>query len=115
MKNYNTNNNNIQDPLPAEPWTDVRNATDYGSACLQVNSSSKVIFGSEDCLYVNVYTKSIKPEARLPVMVWIHGGAYMEGDGSDYFHGPDYLLRKAIVLVTLNYRLSILGTLMPFL
>lgn len=72
-------------------------------------SPGKNIQGSEDCLYLNVYVKSAKNDQRLPVMVWIHGGAFMYGSGDDLQYGPDYLLRKNVVLVTLNYRLGIFG------
>lgn len=65
--------------------------------------------GSEDCLYLNVYVKSTKNDRRLPVMVWIHGGGFMYGSGDDMQFGPDYLLRKDIVLVTFNYRLGVFG------
>lgn len=70
---------------------------------------TKIVEGSEDCLYLNVYTKSLNPNLRRPVMVWIHGGAFLMGDGSDSVYGPDYFLRKDIVFVTFNYRLSVLG------
>lgn len=46
-----------------------------------------------------------------PVMVWIHGGGYLQGCGDDKFYGPDYLLRKDIVYVSMNYRLGIFGKL----
>jgi carboxylesterase type B len=58
---------------------------------------------------LNVYVKSIVPEENLPVMMWIHGGAFSFGSGDDSFYAPDYLLRKDIVLVTINYRLGIFG------
>lgn len=69
------------------------------------------IIGDEDCLYLNVYTTNIEPEEKRPVMVWIHGGAFYEGSGDSTFHGPDYIVKKDVVLVTLNYRLGVLGML----
>ena len=65
--------------------------------------------GSDDCLYLNVYTKSLENNVKLPVLFWIHGGAFSLGSGNDDIYGPKYLLRKDVVLVTINYRLGALG------
>lgn len=65
--------------------------------------------GDEDCLYLNVYTVDIVK--KRPVMVWIHGGAFSMGSGDATLFGPDYIVRKDVVLVTLNYRVGVLGTL----
>lgn len=65
--------------------------------------------GSEDCLYLNVYTPDIKPKKPLPVMFWIHGGAFCSGSGEDDFYGPELLVRQGVILVTINYRLEVLG------
>lgn len=70
---------------------------------------SQTFIGSDDCLYLNVYTKNLKPSKKQPVMVWIHGGYFMVGEGSDKMFGPDYFMRKDIILVTFNYRLGIFG------
>jgi len=67
--------------------------------------------GDEDCLYLNVYTTKIELLKKRPVMVWIHGGGYLLGSGNADFYGPDYIVPKDVVLVTLNYRLGVLGTL----
>lgn len=61
--------------------------------------------GTEDCLYVNIYTPKI--HANLDVLVYIHGGAFMFGAGASY--QPHILLDKNVVFVTLNYRLGPLG------
>ena len=66
-------------------------------------------FGAEDCLYLNVYTPNITPKSPLPVMVWIHGGAFVSGGGDDDFYGPEFLVRQGVILVTINYRLEALG------
>lgn len=63
------------------------------------------ILGTEDCLYVNIYTPKI--HAKLDVIVYIHGGAFMFGSGAIY--QPHILLDKNVVYVTLNYRLGPLG------
>ncbi|KAJ8687537.1 hypothetical protein QAD02_023331 [Eretmocerus hayati] len=99
----------FKDPVPLEPWTGEKNATSFGPMCAQTDAITQVSQGDDDCLYLNVYTKSIASTKRRPVMVWIHGGAFMFGSGDDMLYGPDYLLRKDIVLVTINYRLGVLG------
>jgi len=53
--------------------------------------------------------------ARKPVMVWIHGGAYMMGSGNDVIYQPDYLMAKDVILITINYRLGALGKICIFL
>lgn len=65
--------------------------------------------GHEDCLFLNVYTPSLEAE-RLPVMVWVHGGAFELGSGNTIYYGPDYFIDSGVIFVTLNYRLSALGT-----
>ena len=102
-------NNKLQEPFPAEPWSGTRDATNFGSMCAQYDFVTRTVQGSDDCLYLNVYVKSITHNRKLPVMVWIHGGAFMFGAGDDFLFGPDYLLKKDIVLVTINYRVGVLG------
>lgn len=88
----------------------MRKATAHGPECTQYNIlTDKFILGSEDCLYLNVYTKDLKPKAPLPVMVFIHGGGYKSGSGNDSRYGPDFLVDHGVILVTLNYRLEALG------
>nr|XP_034829481.1 esterase FE4-like [Maniola hyperantus] len=97
-------------PQPKTPWEGVRSAKEHASKCYQYelfNNESAPSVGSEDCLYLNVYTPNLVPINPLPVMVWIHGGGFISGAGDD--NGPQFLLRKGVILVTLNYRLEILG------
>lgn len=68
-----------------------------------------MIIGEEDCLILNVYTPLPKGDALLPVMVFIHGGGFRDGSGSPLLYGPNYLIDKGVILVTLNYRVEILG------
>ena len=63
--------------------------------------------GQEDCLFLNIY--SSVTGRSLPVMVWIHGGALLAGSGTFQQHGPQHLLDREVVLVTVNYRLGALG------
>lgn len=70
------------------------------------------VIGDEDCLYLNVFTTDTKPLKKRAVMVWIHGGGFFMGSGNASFYGPDHIIRKDVVLVTLNYRLGVLGKLL---
>ncbi|XP_058054610.1 esterase B1-like [Anopheles bellator] len=80
--------------------------------CLAVTELPPGRKGTEDCLYLNVYT-TCGPSDRVgllkPVMVWIHGGGYLMGSGNTDLYGPDYLLQHDVILVTFNYRLGPLG------
>lgn len=101
----------FQAPQPAVSWDGVRSAKDFGPACFQHNLMlhPEAPFGEEDCLYLNIYTPEIKPPTSLPVMFFIHGGAFLFGSGDDEFYGPEFLIRKEVILVTINYRVGALG------
>nr|CAD7574329.1 unnamed protein product [Timema californicum] len=98
-------------PEPPDSWSGIRNALVEGSACIHIDSIFKRIQGEEDCLYLNVYTPKLPGgyTPLKPVMVWIHGGGFHEGSGNTTIFGPDYLVHADVVLVTLNYRLGVLG------
>lgn len=69
-----------------------------------------MVAGQRDCLVVNVYTPfNTDPDEKLPVMVFVHGGGFFQGSGSPTMYGPKYLIRKGVILVTLNYRVNIQG------
>lgn len=100
----------FQDPQKPDAWSGVLDATKPGPKCFQMSPSSEKGFeGSEDCLYLNVYTPSLPQEKleKLPVIFFVHGGRYLFGQG-DYYR-PDYIIDNDVILVTINYRLHILG------
>lgn len=89
-------------------------ATREGNACAQSNVLAPKPIGDEDCLYINVFTPKIPSvfqwvQVLLPVMVWFHGGGYVDGSGSSQVFGPDFIVEKNVILVTMNYRLGVLG------
>jgi para-nitrobenzyl esterase len=96
-------------PQPAAKWTAVRGATKFGPTCAQVTTLGPFASppnSNEDCLYLNVFTPDLK--GKLPVLVWIHGGGYVDGASNDY--DPTKLVTKGkLVVVTFNYRLNLFG------
>lgn len=103
-------------PQPLEPWSGVRSVKDVGAASHQnpVVLDALSAFNvkepqSEDCLYLNIWTPAADG-ARRPVMVWIHGGAFVIGSGAqDIYEGTSLASRGDVVVVTVNYRLGALG------
>lgn len=87
----------------------MREATKFGNICAQFDWITKKISGSDDCLFLNVYSTNLTPDTPRATLVWIHGGGFVFGSGDDDLFGPDLLVEKDIVLVTINYRLGILG------
>jgi para-nitrobenzyl esterase len=101
-------------PQPAAKWKDERDATKYGAHCAQGRVFDDMIFQdagpSEDCLFLNVYAPADATEkSNLPVMFWIHGGGFAGGGSNEPRHNGDFLPLKGVVLVTINYRLGVLG------
>ena len=97
---------------PAEPWGEaVLEAHQERDVCPQHpgRSSLHATGMSEDCLNLNVFVPGGGELTNLPVMVWIHGGAYVGGSGGDYYYGPEFMMDEGIILVTINYRLGALG------
>jgi para-nitrobenzyl esterase len=96
-------------PQAPANFTGTFQATQFASPCPQGVSQFGRPSTNEDCLYLNIYTPaSATPGARLPVMVWIHGGAFITGEGMDY-DGSALASQANIIVVTINYRLGILG------
>ncbi|CAG5042633.1 unnamed protein product [Parnassius apollo] len=97
-------------PQPLKPWVGTYEAIKHGPVSPQVDVITyQFQEGSEDCLFLNVYTKSLLRDSKMPVMVFFHGGAYMSGSGDTFMYGPEFLIQHNILLVTLNYRLEVLG------
>ncbi|ALO11925.1 Carboxylesterase [Streptomyces venezuelae] len=103
----------FREPAPPEPWTGVRDATAHGptaphapyappfDALIPEND-----IPGEDCLNLNIWTPAPEPGAGLPVMVWLHGGAFTNGSGSASAYDGGTFARDGVVCVTLNYRLG---------
>jgi len=90
---------------------DPLDATKYKTDCAQLVLKSLDFKGSEDCLHLNVFTPDFKfnGNTNLPVMVWIHGGAFLFGGSDPSFYGPQRLLDYDVIVVSINYRLGALG------
>ena len=97
-------------PVLHVPWFQTLDATHFADHCPQTASPFGIASSTEDCLFLNVFT----PEANgggigelRPVMVWIHGGALVDGESNDY--DPTAFVKDGVIVVTINYRLGILG------
>lgn len=106
--------------LAADPqgWTEPLPATQFGSECPQRPSPDVPVFASwantvgtsEDCLFLNVWTRGLGDGKKRPIMVWLHGGGYVTGSGSSNgYDGSRLAERGDVVVVTLNHRLNALG------
>jgi len=100
-------------PRPTAPWSDVRDTTEFGPACVQARSRHGSIYGqdlgttSEDCLTLNIWAPADVRDA--PVFVWIHGGSLMTGSSKEMLYDGTRLAEQGMVVVSINYRLGILG------
>ncbi|OGP50365.1 MAG: hypothetical protein A2Y79_11620 [Deltaproteobacteria bacterium RBG_13_43_22] len=100
-------------PQAVKPWEGVLQCNTFGPVCPQPSRTRIIQINfdkiSEDCLYLNVWTKARNNQARLPVMVWIHGGGNISGAASQPYYDGEALARQGVVLVSLNYRLGPFG------
>ncbi|HKE59802.1 MAG TPA: carboxylesterase/lipase family protein [Pyrinomonadaceae bacterium] len=95
-------------PLPPAPWSDVRDALNYGPSAPQGSRPNEPT--SEDCLFLNVWTPALGDGRKRPVMFYIHGGAYSNGSGSSPLYDGVRLCRRGdVVVVTVNHRLNAFG------
>lgn len=99
-------------PAPVQPWSMPRDATAYGPDCMQ-NPLPGIKPGerpmSEDCLTLNIWTPKLAKGAKLPVMVWIHGGGFVGGSGTLPETDGSLLAKRDVVIVSFNYRLGRFG------
>lgn len=98
-------------PQPVKPWDGVRDATEFGATCAQGGwgtAPGAIAEGSsEDCLYLNLWVPAeAEPDDKLPVMVWIHGGAFVGGSGNT---SGEQFAKQDVILMSFNYRLGRLG------
>jgi para-nitrobenzyl esterase len=100
-----------RDPQPARPWKGLRAAKTFTSPCMQAMSMLVPPGPSpaEDCLYLNVWAPTTKPQKPLPVMVWIHGGAFTTGAPTAPFFDGTHFANRGVILVSIAYRLGPLG------
>lgn len=97
-------------PQPAPRWAGVREALAFGPDFPQApNPRFRAPRQDEDCLYLNVWTPSVDRDAKLPVMVWLHGGGFTGGSGSDLRSDGARLAAEGVVVVSLNYRSGLFG------
>ncbi|MBI4265104.1 MAG: carboxylesterase/lipase family protein [Acidobacteria bacterium] len=106
-------------PVEPQPWTGVRDASEYGPRAPQpfrpmIPEIGDALTGSgpmsEDCLRLNVWTANLGGTTRLPVMVWFHGGGFRTGSGNSIFYDGTELARKhGVVVVTVTHRLNVFG------
>jgi len=100
-------------PQPVEPWTGVRVATEHAHDCMQLPFPSDAApLGTppdEDCLYLNVWAPEKPAAPKLPVMVWIHGGGFVNGGSSPAVYDGSAFARRGVVFVSFNHRLGRFG------
>lgn len=105
----------FREPRPPSSWIGVRSATEFGMVAWQSTGGVSMLLGdqggvpSEDCLVLNVTTPACD-DARRPVMVWLHGGGYVNGSSSSSWYDPTRMVARGdVVVVGVNYRLGALG------
>jgi len=113
-----TEGRRFQRAAAPQPWSQPLEATRFGSECPQIPSPDVPVFASwantvgtsEDCLFLNVWTRGLGDGKKRPIMVWLHGGGYVTGSGSSNgYDGSRLAERGDVVVVTLNHRLNALG------
>jgi para-nitrobenzyl esterase len=100
-------------PQPPLPWYNVRPALSFAPRAMQGHIYDDMVFRdkgpSEDCLYLNVWAPANPSTAKLPVMVWIHGGGYIAGGTSEPRQDGTNLCKLGVIVVSMNYRMGVFG------
>jgi len=100
-------------PQAAAPWHGTLDAKSFGHHCVQFDTNADMVFldpgPSEDCLNLNVWTPAHAKPGSLPVMVWIYGGGFTAGATSEPRQDGQFLAHRNVVVVSMNYRLGMLG------
>jgi para-nitrobenzyl esterase len=100
-------------PQPVKPWSGVRPAVEYGSDCMQKpfpgDAAPLGTPPAEDCLFMNVWVPEKPASRKLPVMVWIYGGGFVNGGSSPAVYDGSQFARRGVVFVSFNYRLGRFG------
>lgn len=95
-------------PQAAKSWRDTLNCQEFGPMAAQFGAALSPLKGDEDCLRLNIYKPDITTKKKLPVVVWIHGGAMTGGSGM-FQNGHAFSDRDSIITITINYRLGVFG------
>jgi para-nitrobenzyl esterase len=108
-----------REPQPVKPWADTLACVAFGASPIQNDPKPFMMWTqefitpakplSEDCLFLNVWTAAKSPEEKRPVLVWIHGGAFLSGSGACPVYDGEALAKAGIVYVSINYRLGVFG------
>jgi para-nitrobenzyl esterase len=106
-------------PQPVVAWKSVRKCVANPPSAMQAKPTPFMMWSkefmapeeplSEDCLYLNIWTAANKKNEKLPVIIWIHGGAFTGGSGTVPLYDGTEMAKKGVVFVTINYRLGVLG------
>ena len=106
-------------PQPPAAWSGVRDCARPGAKCPQLGVGKGSFYEKEfypveepmdeDCLYLNVWTPARSPDEKLPVLFWVHGGAFMTGYGHSAHFDGEHFARQGVIVVTINYRINIFG------
>lgn len=99
----------FRDAQPPEKWSEPLDVSEEPLGYCMRSFLNYKDGGREDASVVNVYTPNTSAVTPLPVLVWFHGGGWNSGSGQTDLFGPDYLMQKDVILVTVNYRLGPVG------
>jgi para-nitrobenzyl esterase len=96
-------------PQPGAKWEGVKQASKFGPRCYQAGRGAPGVETSEDCLYLNVWTPAKTAKDKIPVLVWIYGGGFGAGATSEANYSGEKLAKKGVVLVSIAYRVGLIG------